>query len=482
MMNDHPSMPWRFGLPVLLIVVACTKQNPRSCVDGFCNDPQFPFCDADGTLEGQENTCIGVSCTPGDFAACRGDELISCDATGNNYNVTQCERGCDSAAGGCKGCENNDQCANPNPICDTGNSSCRGCSLDDECASRVCDFASGACLPGTSVVYAAPSGVNSGPCTLDAPCALPRAVTVASTAAVTPVLRLLPGTFLDLLKVVMPTTSPLQVVGTGATIGPTTAGVAVTIAGGANVHIRNLTLNDPSGGIVCSDPNVSSSITVEDSSLTATSGMSISRCTATFRNFEMRIPGDNGLGVDIVGPATFEAEKLNAHADSGTVFNVAGQGASVHVTNSVFENILVGASTTDTTDPGSKLLFAFDTFIMNANVQHGCQINAGSAHRTFLFENSIIKGTSNNDVIFGTGGCTLLHNILTPQSVNVPPTNSTADPQLKDIAARDFRLKSTSPAIDAAVPSTGLDPTIDFDGVARPQGAAKDLGAFEFKP
>ncbi|HWU86626.1 MAG TPA: hypothetical protein VN253_05100 [Kofleriaceae bacterium] len=91
------------GAPALLAAGCTTQLNPRSCADGFCNDPAFPFCDVDGTIAGgQRLTCIPVACTPLEFAACRGDEDIVCNATGDDYDVTHCEGGCDAASRGCK--------------------------------------------------------------------------------------------------------------------------------------------------------------------------------------------------------------------------------------------------------------------------------------------------------------------------------------------------------------------------------------------
>jgi hypothetical protein len=52
------------------------------------------------------------------------------------------------------------------------------------------------------------------------------------------------------------------------------------------------------------------------------------------------------------------------------------------------------------------------------------------------------------------------------------------DPRFVDIPARDFHLQAGSPAIDQGVPVDVV--TTDFDGTARPQGAALDLGAMEF--
>ena len=45
---------------------------------------------------------------------------------------------------------------------------------------------------------------------------------------------------------------------------------------------------------------------------------------------------------------------------------------------------------------------------------------------------------------------------------------------------RDYHLMLGSPAIDAADPAATT--TTDFDGTARPQGSARDIGAFEYKP
>jgi hypothetical protein len=53
------------------------------------------------------------------------------------------------------------------------------------------------------------------------------------------------------------------------------------------------------------------------------------------------------------------------------------------------------------------------------------------------------------------------------------------NPMLKDAANGDFHLQMSSPAIDAADPAAT--DAVDFDGTARPQGARRDIGAFEYK-
>ncbi|MBN1669794.1 MAG: right-handed parallel beta-helix repeat-containing protein [Kiritimatiellae bacterium] len=58
-------------------------------------------------------------------------------------------------------------------------------------------------------------------------------------------------------------------------------------------------------------------------------------------------------------------------------------------------------------------------------------------------------------------------------------TNLTADPLFANPDTADFRLRPGSPAIDAGAPLAEVG--TDFEGTARPQGAAWDIGAYEFR-
>ncbi len=96
------------GLAVVgSLAMACTKPNPRSCADGTCTDPGLPFCDTDGALAGDPETCVAVDCSPGAFAVCRGDIAVTCNAAGSDYELIQCQRGCEPAAG-CHLCDANE--------------------------------------------------------------------------------------------------------------------------------------------------------------------------------------------------------------------------------------------------------------------------------------------------------------------------------------------------------------------------------------
>jgi hypothetical protein len=112
MISKHSFMKLRGVVAVALLGfaalgTACTKPNPLSCSDGLCSDPAFPFCDVNGEVEGAAGTCIAVACTPADFAGCRGDFAITCNATGDNFDLVECARGCEEGTG-CRLCDPNE--------------------------------------------------------------------------------------------------------------------------------------------------------------------------------------------------------------------------------------------------------------------------------------------------------------------------------------------------------------------------------------
>jgi parallel beta-helix repeat protein len=86
--------------------------------------------------------------------------------------------------------------------------------------------------------------------------------------------------------------------------------------------------------------------------------------------------------------------------------------------------------------------------------------------------NNIIK----NNLVFGN---TIQYDLASPSLSTITGT-VTADPQFVNYirtGGGDYHLKSTSPAIDKG--SATYAPATDIDGVARPQGSAVDIGAYE---
>ncbi len=149
------------------------------------------------------------------------------------------------------------------------------------------------------------------------------------------------------------------------------------------------------------------------------------------------------------------------------------------ITNSVFRDVYLSEGTADTALPGSTFELAFNTFVFSAQgLGQFCE--PMSAFRTVRFENNVFYAAATANVVI-PAGCTFANNILFPQPQSVPG-NRSVDPQLVDLASRDYRLQATSPAIDTAVPTAGLSTAHDHAGVVRPQGAALDVGAFERTP
>ncbi len=82
------------ALALLVQSLACTKPNPaKSCADGGCSDPAFPFCDVDGAITGEPLTCTAIACTPGEVVACRDDQVLLCTDSGTDVQIAPCTVG-----------------------------------------------------------------------------------------------------------------------------------------------------------------------------------------------------------------------------------------------------------------------------------------------------------------------------------------------------------------------------------------------------
>lgn len=154
-----------------LAAAACTKPNPISCIDDYCEDPSLPFCDADGALEGEPHTCIAVDCEPDSVAGCRGDNALVCNAGGNNYDISHCDHGCDPVQG-CKPVS----CVPNTTRC--GDRVVETCSATGVLTTQACDIG---CVdsPAPHCAYISPQYL---PDVCDMPAVEPsRIVTVAET-------------------------------------------------------------------------------------------------------------------------------------------------------------------------------------------------------------------------------------------------------------------------------------------------------------
>lgn len=479
MISDPVGM-LRQGLVVVALlgsVIGCTSPNPRSCADGTCTDPAFPFCDVDGTFGDTIDTCVAVMCVEGEVAACRGDFALRCNATGNDFDLVECGFGCDAATGGCKECQADAQCSDTSPICDTATNACRSCLVDDECPSRVCNVDTGACLAEVEVVYAASNGGDAAACTLDSPCSLTRAVSVASDNASRSTVRLLPGLYGAPLTISEATVS---LVGPGATHQATSGTRSIELGVRANVTIRGLAL-DTDRGLSCEGSPIGAMLSLRDLTIDAAENLTIGKCSLVMRNVSVSLDGQSivTLGTGSV----FDSERVR-FTSPGAPRSVSASGVqmAIRVVNTLFDNVSFSFGPQDT-NTMSNLAFAFNTVFINGTFSPVVSCTASGTGVTAI-ENNIVLKLGNQGVQDAINGsnCVATHNVLFPQNAAIAGDNNVADPMLVDPTNHDFHPKPGSPAIDTAVPSLGIDPILDLEGVARPQGAAADIGAFERVP
>lgn len=173
----------------------------------------------------------------------------------------------------------------------------------------------------------------------------------------------------------------------------------------------------------------------------------------------------------------------NNQAGSGAAFAVSG--GNLKIRNSVItNNIAVSAGGAIYAASGSTTLV--NTTITANVAADGAGINQQYGATVTGF-NNIIYGNLKND---NTPGLPVINGLLTVTLTysdiegGLSGTgNISADPLFVDSAAGNFQLAAGSSAIDTGITTiypAAPTPTTDILGVARPQGAALDMGAYEY--
>lgn len=119
--------------------------------------------------------------------------------------------------------------------------------------------------------------------------------------------------------------------------------------------------------------------------------------------------------------------------------------------------------------------------------QRGITVGYQNATGTRVYNNTIYNNRDDGIHIINTSSDAFIFNNIVYGNLTAIrddgkrtrlEKNLTTDPQFTNPAARDFSLRSGSPAIDAGIPvEVG---TLDFRGLVRPQGRAVDVGAYEY--
>jgi hypothetical protein len=302
--------------------------------------------------------------------------------------------------------------------------------------------------------------------------------TVALSNAVPPLIRILPGVYAGSINIHATTNAPVRFVASGANLVSDTP---IAVADGAKVEIRGITAAGASFTVNCDSTTANwSTVLITDSKLVFGSDVgtlvTVGKCFATFERSDLEANDNSGvtLGTD----AVFIANRSRFHSSGQFGVGSFGSKIAVRITNSVLEHVFFLWNAGGSAPGDSLVTLAFNTIVLDGQGLD-CSMNSTSQYRTSLYENNIVVATNVNSSVMGTT-CTLSHNILYPFTGTVG-TNIVADPLFVNAAAGDYHLDGASPAVDAAVPGD-IVPSADYDGAARPQGAAPDIGAFERAP
>lgn len=454
----------RYVYLFLLTLVACTTEpNPGVCCTTNEDCARLGGIQPRGCPDGY--ACRNLLCKAADCAT-----AADCPAEQPVCNL-------DSAS--CTGCTTSSDCNDYTaaPVCDLASGGCRVCALDAECASEVCDVDTGRCVAESEAIYASPSGTDTATCTHQQPCSIARAIVVASADPSSSLVRLLPGTYSIPLII---TSGVVEVVGTGATL---TGITPVEVRESAIVTIRGIDIN---GYVDCTGSmSQFPSLTLIDSMVS--NGYTAMVAHGFLHMFRSSVVSALSL-VTVRDDGSFEADQSRFEgfpdAAGGAIF-ARGQRIRVRITNSVFERASVEMNGATTASERSEYYISFNTFIFDDQAQIQTCPDPGNYPRTALFENNIFFSSSAQIQAVIAGNyyyCTFSGNITHPQQTSLGGTNFDLDPKFVNASGGDYRLQPGSPAVDAAVSSSGPGLDHDFAGTPRPQGARRDIGAFELGP
>jgi hypothetical protein len=177
-------------------------------------------------------------------------------------------------------------------------------------------------------------------------------------------------------------------------------------------------------------------------------------------------------------------------ASQGVLFQarVHRQSRDVVISNNVFTRVAAWCALLEDIDGVRILNNTCDT----STAHHGMWCRSNSHVGSCEFKNNIFygRGTAygvmgNARLIEGSAAAPGKNNLLFATEgpgafKGYAADRLNTDPGFVDRAAGNYRLLASSPARDAGVPVDGWQGPVDYDGIARPQGAGWDIGAYEF--
>lgn len=464
----------RVVLGCLVLALACTKPNPNRCCtdEADCSAKGIPSANTCGEgLLCRGNQCIAQPCTDGsecDPAApfCVAEacaELCDDDAQCPGYgqlDVPYC------VGGTCVHCRDSADCGQDAPVCESG--ACRICTSHGDCLSDLCDLDTGLCIEESAALYVAVSGSASSMCTLSAPCTLARAAELVDDTKSN--IRLFAGEYVDGIEFTRSVTVAMYG-GGDASIGS---------VGGAQYESLRIKLRDLTVGHAdCSTADPLKPRSSLDAARVRVGSVQANACDVKLDR--VVVTSLEGATINISGTGTSNGGSTllmtRSEVIGGSSVGISISGSSrVDVSNSVFR----GQSFYGLLGYNSYVLSSTFRFNTIYNSPLYCQDGAP----VFDFSNNLFfneSGGAPANTVTGTQ-CRHNYDMIKPQGTAPAGANNVlgANPTFVNAGAGDFHLKAGSPAIDQADPLATE--AMDFDGTPRPQGAKRDVGAFEYKP
>lgn len=413
-------------LAVVVTLCACYSANPAVNVpcaqDGTC--PGGQFCD----FARQPPLCVT---TPLDAAI---DVAVACSPADNT-------------------------CPADSPICDDATKTCRRCVQDSDCAG-ACYESLGTCVDEAIALYVDKTGDDTGTCTRAAPClTITRALALVDNQRSFVVIG--PGDYDEGLIA----SSSVVLSGVSRTMAPkltrTVLGPALQVQNTATVVVETLEFQNTAGQTITGNNGTTIKVfgvVISNAQNTAidSSGGSVDVRQSNLTNNQRGIDVRNN-GVKLVVSRTI----FSGHND----FALRVETADYTVTNSLFVDNQRGINIQTT--PLATSRFDHNTVVRTSNDFAVRCNNPGP-----VVSNTIFFGNKTPPV--DTNRCTVRYSLV-ENTLLSGTGNVNGSPGF--VSTTDFHLTAQSRAIDAADPQS-LEP-IDFDGVLRPRGMFRDIGAYE---
>jgi hypothetical protein len=240
---------------------------------------------------------------------------------------------------------------------------------------------------------------------------------------------------------------------------------------------RTLIANNAGGGI----STTGGSLAIIQSTISGNAGGGISATGGSLAITQSTISGNAGGGISAAG-GTLTIARSTVSLNLAGGISIGGIGPVFDITNTyVFRNgddnsSTFGGLSLSFAMPGSNRL-AFNTIVDNkaSNGSAGifCSATGFAASNNIVARNAL-AGSTTAPGAQTSGMCMHLTSKIQPDVTDL----AFVDPDAP--APFIYKLTAASSAIDQATTPVPID--IDNDGDVRPQGAAKDVGADEYKP